>query len=575
MKKLLKFFRGSKKEAVLAPFFKMLEALLELTVPLVVKELIDSGIPSGESGRIFRLSALLAVIALAGLLLSVTAQFFAAKAATSFSSKLRDELFRHVGTLSYADIDRLGASALITRMTGDVSKVQNGINLTLRLLLRSPFVVFGAMIMAFTVDVPSAVTFAGTIPALSVVVFTVMLVSIPLFKTVQSRLDEVTVATRGALNGVRVIRAFGREEKEAAKFRETNGRLNTAAEKAARISSLTDPVTFVIINLATVILVRTGALRVDAGLLSQGSLVALYNYMAQILTELVKLANLILTITKAAASADRIGAVLDTKPSIVYPENGAAPDENAPAVELKNVSFTYAGAGSPSLSDISFTLNRGERLGIIGATGSGKTTLIDLIPRFYDAAEGEVRLFGHNVKKYTKESLNRLTAVVPQKATLFRGTIRENLLWGAPDADEPTLLAAIRAAQAEDILAAKEDGIDAGIEEGGKNLSGGQRQRLTVARALVKHAPVLILDDASSALDAATDAAMRKALTELPGDPAVILVSQRVSAVRDCDKILVLDDGRTAGFGTHAELTETCAEYREIVSSQTGGDDRG
>ena len=568
---MLKFINGYKKEAVMAPLFKMLEALLELFVPLVVKNIIDNGIGTGDDIYILKMCALLALLALVGLLFSVTAQFFAAKAAVGYSSQMKRSLFEHISTLSYADIDTLGASKLITRMTSDADKVQNGINLTLRLLLRSPFVVFGAMIMAFTVDKTSAMTFAGTIPALSVVVFAVMFASIPLYKTVQKHLDNVTSATRSGLNGVRVIRAFGREQRETDKFINENSILNFAARKAGRISALINPLTYVILNFAIIILIRTGALRVDAGLISQGAVVALYNYMSQILVELIKLANLIISITKAVACGNRIKAVFEVSPSLTYPEKSAEADLNTNAVEFSDVSFSYPGAAEESLTGATFTVKKGERIGITGTTGSGKSTLINLIPRFYDAEKGNIKLFGNNIKDYTEDELNRLVAVVPQRSVLFSGTIRENLLWGNRNADEGTLKNAIKTAQAENVISAKENGLDEMLTEGGKNLSGGQRQRLTIARALVKNAPVLILDDSFSALDAATDAALRQALKELPDKPTIFTVSQRISSVMDCDRIIVTEDGKISDIGTHAELLGRCAVYKEIYASQTKG----
>lgn len=569
---MYKYINGFKKEAVFAPLFKMLEALLELFVPLVVSAIIDNGIGTGSSAYVFRMCALLASLGLAGLLFSVTAQYFAAKAAVGFSAALRSDLFGHVSSLSYPDIDRLGASTLITRLTGDVNQVQNGLNLTLRLLMRSPFVVFGAMIMAFTVDKVSAFTFVGTIPVLAVVISSVMLVSIKLHKTVQTGLDGVTGETKSALGGVRVIRAFGREADGVKRFERVNGVLTAAAEKAGNISALINPVTYVIINAALIILIKTGAVRASKGLLTSGEVVALYNYMGQILVELIKLADLIINITKSLASADRIKAVMSVKPSVVCPESGADPDKNAPAVEFDGVSFSYPGAGDRSLDGISFKIMQGEKIGIIGATGSGKTTLVNLIPRFYDPKEGTVKLFGNDVKSYSADTLSKLTAVVPQKAVLFRGTVKDNLLWGNKNAGDEEIVAALETAQARDITDGKKNGINAVTEEEGKNFSGGQKQRLTVARALLKKAPVLILDDSSSALDAATDAAMRKALASLEYSPAVITVSQRIASVKSCDRIFVTDDGRLVGTGTHERLLENCPVYREIYESQTGGE---
>lgn len=572
MRKLLTFIDGYKKEAVLAPLFKMSEALLELFVPVVVKKIIDIGIASSDTAYILKMCGVLLLLAFTGLAFSITAQYFSAKAAVGASTKLRYSLFEHTGTLSYSDIDTLGTSELITRMTSDVNQVQNGINLTLRLLLRSPFVVFGAMIMAFTVDKVSAVTFAVTIPVLSVVVFAVMISSMPLYKLVQKKLDSVLLSTRSALNGVRVIRAFGREQEEIKEFENTNSELNSASRKAGRISALLNPMTYVLVNIAVIVLIYIGALRVDSGIISKGSVVALYNYMSQILTELIKLANLIISISRAVASSKRIEAVFATKPSITYPEQGAEPDmESDTAVCFRNVSFTYPLSSAPAVKNISFSVRKGERIGIIGATASGKTSLVNLIPRFYDADTGEVILFGRNVKEYTAETLNRLVAVVPQKAVLFSGTVKENLLWGNSDATDLDLYTALETAQGLDIIASKTDGINELLTEGGKNLSGGQKQRLTIARALVKKAPVLILDDSSSALDMATDRKLRKALSGLEYKPAVFIVSQRISSVIDCDKIIVMDDGSIAGIGTNDELLKTCDTYREIYTTQTKG----
>lgn len=571
LKKLLPFIKNYKLETVLAPLFKMFEALLELFVPLVVKRIIDVGILNHDVSYILKMCLLLTLLAFVGLAFSITAQYFSARAAVGFSTKLRYSLFQHIGTLSYTELDTLGTSKLITRMTADVNQVQNGINLTLRLLLRSPFVVFGAMIMAFTVDAKSAITFAGTIPVLSVVVFAIMLGTVPLYKAVQKNLDAILSKTRNSLTGVRVLRAFTTEKRDIEDFGRRNSLLLSSQKRAGRISALLNPLTYVIINAATIILIYTGALRVESGAISQGSVVALYNYMAQILVELIKLASLIITITKAIASGGRIAEILEVTPSVTYPEKGAKPDFSKPAVEFRNVSFTYKNAGEESLSDISFTVNKGEKTGITGSTGSGKSTLVNLIPRFYDATQGEVLIFGNPVSAYDRETLNSLVSVVPQKAVLFSGTIRENLLWGNKNATEEELTAAVRAAQAEDVIMSKENGLDEMLSEGGKNLSGGQRQRLTIARALVKRAPILILDDSASALDLGTDMRLRRALAELPDSPAVFIVSQRISSVSSCDKILVTEDGALAGEGTHHELLASNEVYREIYNSQNGG----
>ncbi|MBR2411418.1 MAG: ABC transporter ATP-binding protein [Clostridia bacterium] len=571
MKKLFVYLKNYKLETVLAPLFKMFEALLELFVPLVVKKIIDVGIMNSDGTYILKMCVLLAFIAFVGLAFSITAQYFSAKAAVGFSSELRYALFSHIGTLSYSEIDTLGTSKLITRMTSDVNQVQNGINLTLRLLLRSPFVVFGAMIMAFTVDSASALTFVGTIPALSVVVFAIMLGTVPLYKAVQKHLDGILSKTRSSLTGVRVLRAFTTEKRDIEDFRAKNLSLLHSQQKAAKFSALLNPLTYVIINIAVIILIYTGALRVEAGIITQGAVVALYNYMSQILVELIKLANLIITITKAFAGGNRISEIFETKPSISYPEKGEAPDFSAPAVEFRSVSFTYKNAGAKSLDSVSFTAEKGEQIGIIGSTGSGKSTLINLIPRFYDATEGEIYLFGKKIDSYSKETLEKLISVVAQRAVLFSGTIRENILWGKKDATEEEITAALKTAQAEDIILSKSKGLDERVEEGGKNFSGGQKQRLTIARALIKNAPVLILDDSASALDFATDLRLRQALPELPNSPTVFIVSQRTSSVMNCDKILVMEDGEIEAAGTHEELLRKSAVYKEIHSSLTGG----
>ena len=568
MRRLGRFLAGYKKETLLAPLFKMLEALLELLVPVVVRNIIDIGIAGSDKPYIAKMCGLLALIAFVGLGVSVTAQYFAARAAVGASAALRRDLLAHTLRFSYADSDAFGASTLIARLTGDVDQIQNGINLTLRLLLRSPFAVFGAMIAAFAVDTATALTFAAVIPALFAVVAAVMAVSVPLYRKVRERMDGLIVAQRSALNGVRVIRAFGREQTEERKFREKNGIFTAASIRAGNVSALINPMTYVLVNVAIIVLIHVGALRVSGGAMTQGEVVAQYNYMTRILVELIKLANLIVTITKSITCANRVAKVLDTAPSMTYPETGAEPDRSAPAVELENAGFTYPGAQESSLEGVSLTVRQGERIGVIGATGSGKTTLVNLIPRFFDATQGTIRLFGHDVKEYSAETLNRLVAVTPQKATLFRGTIRENLQWGNDAAADEDLTAAARAAQAADVIAAKPGGLDEPVEENGRNFSGGQKQRLTVARALVKKAPILILDDAASALDLATEARLRKALSELPERPTVFTVSQRVSSVKSCDRILVAEDGRIAGTGTHEELLAACPAYREICASQ-------
>lgn len=568
MKRILKYLNGYKKETFLAPLFKMLEALLELLVPVIVRYIIDVGIAGADKPYIAKMCGLLALIAFVGLGVSVTAQYFAAQAAVGASAALRRDLLAHTLRFSYADTDAFGASTLISRLTGDVDQIQNGINLTLRLLLRSPFAVFGAMIAAFAVDKTTALTFVAVIPALFLVVAAVMAVSLPLYNKVREGMDGLIVSQRSALNGVRVIRAFGREQTETRKFREKNGRFTAASIRAGNVSALINPMTYVLVNVAIIVLIHAGALRVSGGAMTQGEVVAQYNYMTRILVELIKLANLIVTITKSIACANRVAKVLETAPSMTYPETGAKPDETAPAVELHDAGFTYPGAQESSLEGVSLTVGQGERIGVIGATGSGKTTLVNLIPRFFDATQGSVKLFGHDVKAYSEETLNRLVAVTPQKATLFRGTIRENLQWGDDGATDDDLTAAARAAQAADVIAAKSGGLDEPVEENGRNFSGGQRQRLTVARALVKKAPILILDDAASALDLATESRLRKALAELPERPTVFTVSQRVSSVKGCDRILVAEDGKIAGIGTHETLLTTCPAYREICESQ-------
>lgn len=577
MKTILPYLKKYRAQSLLAPLFKMLEALLELFVPLVVKNIIDIGIGNGDKAYTLKMCGLLGVLALVGLVFSLTAQYFAAYAATGITKGLKSALFSHVMSLGYIEADTLGTSALITRITGDADKVQNGINLALRLLLRSPFVVFGAVIMAFTVDTSrgtSAWIFAGAVPVLAIAVFGIMLGSMPLYTRVQKALDRVTGNVRQHLTGVRVLRAFGREESEKKSFNASSEELNRLQRTAGRVSALMNPITYVLINGATILLIYTGALKVDGGLLTQGAVVALYNYMAQILVELIKLADLIINISKALASAKRIGDVFATENSQRYPENGAKPDFSAPAVEMKNVTFSYKNAGAPSLTDISFTLNAGGRTGVTGSTGSGKSTLVNLIPRFYDCTEGEIRIFGHNVQEYTRETLDGLVATVPQKAVLFKGTIRENLLWGNKNATDKELEEAIAAAQCTDVISAKKDGLDEMLEQNGANLSGGQRQRLTIARALVKKAPIIILDDSASALDFATDARLTKALSELSWHPAVITVSLRTGSIRNADEIIVLEDGAAVEKGTHAELVGAGGVYAEI-NSASGGENVG
>ena len=567
MFKLLAYMKNYKKEAVLGPLFKLLEALLELLVPLVIAAVIDTGIAGGNRGYVIRMCLLLVGFGIVGLVFSITAQYFAAKASVGFVTKLRHALFDHIQGLSYTELDTIGTSTLITRMTSDMNQVQSGMNLTLRLLLRSPFVVFGAMIMAFTSDVKAALIFAAAIPVLSLVVFGIMLWCIPLYKRVQRKLDGVLSATRENLTGVRVIRAFCKEEEQISRFDACNQDLTRTQKYVGRISALMNPVTYILINLAIIWLVYTGALRVDVGLISQGAVVALYNYMSQILVELIKLANLIINITKSVACGNRIQSVFEIRSSLDAPEQAPAPKDFSYAVEFDHVTLRYANAGDDSLSDISFAARPGETIGVIGSTGSGKSSLVNLIPRFYDASAGQVLVDGINVKEYPLDDLRNRIGVVPQKAVLFKGTIRDNLRWGNPDATDDQLLEAVQTAQAGEVLAQK-GGLDFELEQGGKNLSGGQKQRFTIARALVKHPKILILDDSASALDFATDAALRKAIREMPGNPTVFIVSQRTSSLQHADQILVLEDGAVVGAGTHTQLLESCPVYQEIYQSQ-------
>lgn len=577
MKTVLKYLRGYKKEMVLAPLFKLLEACFELFVPLVVASIIDVGVKEGDAAHIVRGCILMAILGLVGLVCAVAAQFFAAKAATGFGKRVRSALFGHIQTLSYSDIDTAGASTLITGMTSDVNQLQTGVNLVLRLFLRSPVIVFGAMIMAFTVDAPSAIHFVVLIPALSVVVFGIMLVSIPLYKKVQKLLDRVLGTTRENLNGVRVVRAFHNEQKEIERFDEANGALNVAQKFVGRISALMNPLTYAIVNITIVLLIKNGALRVYDGAISQGELIALYNYMTQILVELVKLANLIITVTKAVACGNRVGEMLTNRSSEqAEAEATAALAPHAPfSLEFRNVSLRYRGAGDDSLTDISFSIGAGETLGIIGGTGSGKTSVVNMIPRFYPATSGEILLDGKPIEEYSIENLRNTIGVVAQKATLFGGTVRKNLLWGDENADEQTLLDALEAAQAKDFVMQKEGGLDAIVEQGGRNFSGGQKQRLSIARALVRRPSLLILDDSASALDYATEAALGKALRSLPYKPTTVIVSQRASSLLHADKILVLHDGESVGYGTHDELLTSCPIYKEIYDSQFSSDDEG
>ena len=569
MKKLLYFMKDYKKESVLAPLFKMLEAFFELFVPLVVASIIDDGIVPKDSGHIIRMCLLLLVLAAVGLTCSITAQYFAAKSAVGAATGIRYELFTHIQTLGYEEMDMVGTSTLITRMTSDINQVQNGINLVLRLFLRSPFIVFGAMIMAFTIDVKAAMIFVVAIILLSIVVFGVMFITKPLYKKVQSGLDTILGTTRENLTGVRVIRAFHQEQAEYNKFLAENEELTSLQKFAGKISGLTNPLTFIIINFAILVLIHTGAVRVSLGTLSQGQVVALYNYMSQILVELIKLANLIISVTKAMACFNRIQDVFHIEPSMKEgTKTVAAAGNTTPAVEFKNVSFTYAGVGDHAVENISFKAMPGQTIGIIGGTGSGKSTLVNLIPRFYDVSEGEVDIAGKNIQDYTYGFLRNTISVVPQKAQLFAGTIRDNLTFGCPDATEEQIEEALAISQAKEFVDTKEGRLDAKIEQGGKNLSGGQRQRLTLARALVPQSDILIMDDSASALDYATDARLRKAIQDMKRKPTVFIVSQRTSSIQNADMILVLDDGKIAGQGTHEQLLKSCNIYREIYETQ-------
>ena len=570
MKKLLIYLKAYRKEACLAPIFKMLEAVFELFVPLVIKGIIDYGIAAEDRAYCLRMGLLLLLLAVIGLAMATTAQWFSAKAAAGFAAKIKQVLMEHIQKLSYTELDTIGTSTLITRMTSDVNQVQTGTNLVLRLFMRSPFIVFGSMIMAFTIDFKAAMIFVITIPLLSVVVFGIMLSSIPLYKKVQSQLDRVLGITRENLTGVRVIRAFNKEEEEISHFKTENEQFTRLQTFVGKISALMNPLTFVIVNSAILVLVWTGAWRVEGGILTQGAVVALVNYMSQILVELIKLADLIINITKAVACGNRIQKVLEVEPSMENGSKECVEEKNTQenAVDFNHVSLTYAGAGAPSLTDIDLHVKTGQTIGIIGGTGSGKTSVVNLIPRFYDATQGNVLVFGKPVKEQDMESLRSQIAIVPQKAVLFAGTIRENMKWGKEDATDEEIMEALTIAQAAEVVQKKEGGLDAFVEQGGKNLSGGQRQRLTIARALVRKPRILILDDSASALDFATDAALRKAIREMKNAPTVFIVSQRTSSIRFADQILVLDDGKSVGVGTHDELLTTCSVYKEIYDSQ-------
>ena len=576
MKRLIMYLKDYKKESILAPLFKLLEAFFELMVPLVMANIIDYGISNRNMGYIGKMGLLLLLLGVVGLASSITAQFFAAKAAVGFSTKLRQALFDHIEDLSFTDIDKAGTSTMITRMTSDVNQVQSGINMTLRLFLRSPIIVFGAMIMAFTIDVKCALIFVVAIPLLSVVVFGIILSTIPLYKKVQSKLDQVLGITRENLTGVRVIRAFHQEAKEADRFRENNEALSAMQIFVGKISACMNPVTYIIVNGAIIALIYTGAVQVNIGNLSQGEVVAIINYMNQILVELVKLANLIVTMTKALACADRVASVFEIGADATEDEKKAAldnsiaakVDEKAPFLDFKHVSLTYQGAGAPTLQDMNFTVNRGDTVGIIGGTGSGKTSLVNLIPGFYPATEGEILLEGRDIRTMSDEELRGRIGVVPQKAVLFKGTIRSNLQWGKPDATEEEMWKALELAQASEVVDGKPGKLDATVAQNGKNFSGGQRQRLTIARALVRNPEILILDDSASALDYATDAKLRAAIRTLEDKTTTFIVSQRASTIRHADKIIVLDDGEIAGMGTHDELLKDCTVYQEIYYSQ-------
>ena len=571
MRKLLVYLKGYEKETILGPLFKLLEASFELIVPLVMAAIIDNGVANSDKPYIMKMCMILFLLAVIGLTCSITAQYFAAKAAVGFSTKLRHALFEHIQTLSFSEMDTVGTSTLITRMTSDVNQTQNGVNLVLRLFLRSPFIVFGAMIMAFTIDFKAALIFVVTIPLLSVIVFGVMIVSIPLYKKVQAALDKVLGITRENLTGSRVIRAFNKEADETENFNESNDALTRIQLFVGKISALMNPLTYVIINGAIVVLIWTGAIRVNSGYITQGQVVALVNYMSQILVELIKLANLIININKSIACGNRIQSVFEIQSSVLDPKAAVSVEkdkEGVPAAEFSHVSLTYAGAGEESLTDIDFVVQKGETVGIIGGTGSGKSSVVNMIPRFYDATKGSVKVNGVDVRDYTLEDLRSRIGMVLQKAVLFKGTIRENLLWGNENATDEELMQALTIAQAKEFVDKKEGGLDFMIEQGGKNLSGGQRQRMTIARAVVKKPEILILDDSASALDFATDAKLRMAIRDMEEKATVFIVSQRAASIMYADKIIVLDDGKIVGMGTHEELLKQCEVYQEIYYSQ-------
>lgn len=567
MRKLLRFLKDYKKESILSPLFKLLEASFELFVPLVMAAIIDTGIGNKDGGFILKMCGILILLALVGLTCSITAQYFAAKAAVGFATKVRHALFDHIQKLSYTEMDTAGTDTMITRMTSDINQAQSGVNMVLRLFLRSPFIVFGAMIMAFIIDVKAALIFVVTIPVLSVVVFGIMIITIPLFRRVQASLDKVLGVTRENLTGSRVIRAFNKEQEEIADFDESNERLTDVQLFVGKISALMNPLTYIIINVALVILIWTGAIQVNIGKISQGEVVALVNYMSQILVELVKLANLIITVTKAIACGNRVQSIFEMETSMVD-GNGSKKEDTGYTVEFRNVSMRYKGAGADTLTGIDFKAKPGDTIGIIGGTGSGKSSVVNLIPRFYDVTEGQVMVDGMDVREYKITDLRDKIGIVPQKAVLFAGTVRSNLAWGKEDATEEEMQQALSVAQAAEVVDKKDGKLDAEVEQGGKNFSGGQKQRLTIARALVKQPEILIMDDSSSALDYATDAKLRQAIHNMPNRPTVFIVSQRAASIMYADKIIVLDDGTVAGTGTHEELLKDCSVYQEIYYSQ-------
>ena len=567
MRKLLRFLKDYKKESILSPLFKLLEASFELFVPLVMAAIIDTGIGNKDGGFILKMCGILILLAIVGLTCSITAQYFAAKAAVGFATKVRHALFDHIQKLSYTEMDTAGTDTMITRMTSDINQAQSGVNMVLRLFLRSPFIVFGAMIMAFTIDVKAALIFVVTIPVLSVVVFGIMIITIPLFRRVQASLDKVLGVTRENLTGSRVIRAFNKEQEEIADFDESNERLTDVQLFVGKISALMNPLTYIIINVALVILIWTGAIQVNIGKISQGEVVALVNYMSQILVELVKLANLIITVTKAIACGNRVQSIFEMETSMVD-GNGSKKEDTGYTVEFRNVSMRYKGAGADTLTGIDFKAKPGDTIGIIGGTGSGKSSVVNLIPRFYDVTEGQVMVDGMDVREYKITDLRDKIGIVPQKAVLFAGTVRSNLAWGKEDATEEEMQQALSVAQAAEVVDKKDGKLDAEVEQGGKNFSGGQKQRLTIARALVKQPEILIMDDSSSALDYATDAKLRQAIHNIPNRPTVFIVSQRAASIMYADKIIVLDDGTVAGTGTHEELLKDCSVYQEIYYSQ-------